>query len=80
MNKEKNIILVITSLSHLVVHAQMMVFPTLIIIIFNIPLIALLGYASGTPLLICSILMGMIYFSNQPISNALLADLTSDSH
>ena len=52
----------------------------LIIIIFNIPLIALLGYASGTSLLICSILMGMIYFSNQPISNALLADLTSDSH
>ena len=47
MNKEKNIILVITSLSHLVVHAQMMVFPTLIIIIFNIPLIALLGYVSG---------------------------------
>ena len=35
MNKEKNTILVITSLSHLTVHAQMMVFPTLIILFNN---------------------------------------------
>ena len=35
MNKEKNNILYITGISHLIVHAQMMVFPTLLLLFQN---------------------------------------------
>ena len=51
-----------------------------IIIIFNIPFLALIGYTKGWLLLLCSIVFGVVYFSNQPISNALLADITSNAH
>ena len=49
-----------------------------IIIALNIPLMALMGYTSSWQLLFSSILLGVAYFSNQPVSNALLADLTSN--
>jgi len=48
-----------------------------IIIALNIPLMALMGHTSSWQLLFSSILLGVAYFSNQPVSNALLADLTS---
>ena len=46
------------------------------IILFNIPLLFFIGFTKGWSLFIFSILLGITYFSNQPISNALLADLT----
>ena len=51
-----------------------------IIIILNIPFLALIGYTKGWLLLFCSIVFGVVYFSNQPVSNALLADFTSNAH
>ena len=51
-----------------------------IIIILNIPFLALIGYTKGWLLLFCSIVFGVLYFSNQPVSNALLADFTSNAH
>ena len=50
-----------------------------IIIILNIPFLALIGYTKGWLLLLCSIVFGVVYFSNQPVSNALLADFTSNA-
>ena len=50
------------------------------IIILNVPFLFLMGYTTGWILFIFSILLGIIYFSNQPISNALLADLTPNYH
>ena len=49
------------------------------IIFLNIPLLFLMGYTTGWALFIFSTILGIIYFSNQPISNALLADLTPSS-
>ena len=51
-----------------------------LIIIFIIPFLALIGYTKGWLLLFCSIVFGVVYFSNQPVSNALLADFTSYAH
>ena len=51
-----------------------------IIIILNIPFLAMIGYTKGWLLLFCSIVFGVLYFSNQPVSNALLADFTSNAH
>jgi MFS family permease len=50
------------------------------IIILNMPFLFLMGYTSGYGLLLSSILLGIAFFMNQPISNALLADLTPSSH
>jgi len=50
------------------------------IVILNMPFLLSMGYTSGWILLISSILLGIIYFSNQPVSNALLAELTPSSH
>ena len=50
------------------------------IVIFNMPFLLLMGYTSGWSLLICSILLGIVHFLNQPVSNALLAELTPSSH
>ncbi|MBT3180009.1 MAG: MFS transporter [Candidatus Marinimicrobia bacterium] len=50
------------------------------IIFFNIPAIALLGFTAGWFLFFSSIIMGVVHFMNQPISNALLADLTPSTH
>jgi len=50
------------------------------IIILNMPFMALMGYTNGWALFIASIFLGIVYFLNQPVSNALLADLTPSSH
>ena len=50
------------------------------IVILNMPFLLLMGYTSGWSLLISSILLGIVYFLNQPVSNALLAELTPSSH
>ena len=50
------------------------------IVILNMPFLFLMGYTSGWSLLISSILLGIVYFLNQPVSNALLAELTPSSH
>jgi len=44
------------------------------------PIMAIMGYTSGWGLFIASIFLGIVYFLNQPVSNALLADLTPSSH
>ena len=41
---------------------------------------AFMGYTDGWLLFFSSIALGIVYFLNQPISNALLADLTPSSH
>jgi len=51
-----------------------------IIIIVNIPFMSLMGYTDGWLLFLSSIALGIVYFLNQPVSNALLADLTPSSH
>ncbi|MED5219864.1 MAG: MFS transporter [Candidatus Neomarinimicrobiota bacterium] len=50
------------------------------IIILNMPIMAIMGYTNGWGLFIASIFLGIVYFLNQPVSNALLADLTPSSH
>jgi len=50
------------------------------IVILNMPFLLLMGYTSGWSLLISSILLGIVHFLNQPVSNALLAELTPSSH
>jgi len=50
------------------------------IVILNMPFLFLMGYTSGWSLLISSILLGIVHFLNQPVSNALLAELTPSSH
>ncbi len=48
-----------------------------IIVLINIPFFILMGYASGLFLIGVSLMLGIAHFSPQPISNALLAELTS---
>ena len=50
------------------------------IVILNMPFLFLMGFTSGWGLLMSSILLGVVYFLNQPFSNALLAELTPSSH
>ena len=50
-----------------------------IIVIVNIPFMLFIGYYNGWLLFIMSIFLGVVHFANQPISNALLADLTPSS-
>ena len=50
------------------------------IVILNMPFLFLMGFTSGWGLLMSSILLGVVYFLNQPVSNALLAELTPSSH
>ena len=51
-----------------------------IIIVMNIPFMLSMGYSNGWVLFIMSMVLGIVHFSNQPISNALLADLTPTTH
>jgi len=51
----------------------------LIIMIINIPILVLMGFSTGWYLFFLSIGLGVTYFSNQPISNVILADLTSNN-
>ena len=50
------------------------------IIILNFPFLIVMGYTSGWALLYSSMMLGVVYFLNQPVSNALLAELTPSSH
>jgi len=51
----------------------------IIIILLNIPVFFLIGITSDFALIIFSIMLGIIYFSNQPIGNTLVSDF-SDNH
>lgn len=46
------------------------------IIAANIPFLFLMGYSSDLLLLLFSLLLGIAYFSNQPVSNTLIAQYT----
>ena len=52
----------------------------IIIILFNIPAFFLLGITSDFALIICSIMLGIIYFSNQPIGNTLVSDFSDNQN
>ena len=47
-----------------------------LIIAINIPFLLLMGYTTDIFLVLCSLGLGMAYFSNQPISNTLIAEFT----
>ena len=51
-----------------------------LIVAVNIPFLLLMGYSSDMWLVIFSIFMGMAYFSNQPISNTLIAEFTHSAN
>ena len=48
-----------------------------LIIAINIPFLLLMGYTTDIFLVLCSLGLGMAYFSNQPISNTLIAEFTN---
>ena len=52
----------------------------IIIILFNIPVFFLVGVTSDFALIICSIMLGIIYFSNQPIGNTLVSDFSDNKN
>ena len=52
----------------------------IIIILFNIPVFFLVGVTSDFALIICSIMLGIIYFSNQPIGNTLVSDFSDNQN
>ena len=51
-----------------------------VIIILNIPVFFLVGITSDFALIICSIMLGIIYFSNQPIGNTLVSDFSDNQN
>ena len=50
------------------------------IVLANIPLFAILGFTTGSPLILFSILLGVVHFSVQPIGNALIAGFTDSKN
>ncbi len=52
--------------------------PLLLIILVaaNIPILLLLGFSTNLPLILFSLILGITYFSSQPISNTLIAEFT----
>lgn len=50
------------------------------VILLNIPLLALMGYTTGIPLVIFGILLGVTHFIWQPIGNALIAQISHSKH
>ena len=52
----------------------------IIIILFNIPVFFLVGVTSDFTLIICSVMLGIIYFSNQPIGNTLVSDFSDNQN
>ena len=52
----------------------------IIIILFNIPVFFLVGVTSDFALIICSVMLGIIYFSNQPIGNTLVSDFSDNQN
>ena len=52
----------------------------IVIIILNIPVFFLVGITSDFALIFCSIMLGIIYFSNQPIGNTLVSDFSDNKN
>ncbi|MAM15333.1 MAG: hypothetical protein CMF90_06700 [Candidatus Marinimicrobia bacterium] len=52
----------------------------IIVILFNIPVFFLVGVTSDFALIICSVMLGIIYFSNQPIGNTLVSDFSDNQN
>ena len=52
----------------------------IVIIILNIPVFFLVGITSDFALIICSIMLGIIYFSNQPIGNTLVSEFSDNKN
>ena len=52
----------------------------IVIIILNIPVFFVVGITSDFALIICSIMLGIIYFSNQPIGNTLVSDFSDNKN
>ena len=52
----------------------------IVIIVLNIPVFFLVGITSDFALIICSIMLGIIYFSNQPIGNTLVSDFSDNKN
>lgn len=50
------------------------------VILLNIPLLALMGYTTGIPLVIFGILLGVTHFIWQPIGNSLIAQISHSKH
>ena len=52
----------------------------MIIIIINIPIFFLVGVASNFSLILFSVMLGIVYFSNQPIGNTLVSEFTDNTN
>lgn len=50
------------------------------IIIINIPIFFLVGNAANFSLMLFSIMLGIVYFSNQPIGNTLVSEFTNNTN
>ena len=50
------------------------------IIIINIPIFFLVGYAANFSLILFSIVLGIVYFSNKPIGNTLVSEFTDNTN
>jgi predicted MFS family arabinose efflux permease len=50
------------------------------VILLNIPLLALMGYTTGIPLVIFGILLGVTHFIWQPVGNSLIAQISHSKH
>ncbi|NHZ86371.1 MAG: MFS transporter [Planctomycetia bacterium] len=50
------------------------------VILLNIPLLALMGYTTGIPLVIFGVLLGVIHFIWQPVGNSLIAQISHSRH
>ena len=50
------------------------------IIIINIPIFFLVGNAANFSLMLFSIMLGIVYFSNQPIGNTLVSEFTDNTN
>jgi hypothetical protein len=50
------------------------------IIIINIPIFFIVGQTTNLSLILFSRILGIVYFSNQPIGNTLVSDFTDNSN
>jgi len=50
------------------------------IIIINIPIFFIVGQTTNLSLILFSMILGIVYFSNQPIGNTLVSDFTDNSN
>ena len=50
------------------------------IIIINIPIFFLVGESANFSLILFSIMLGIVYFSNQPIGNTLVSEFTDNTN